>query len=118
MAMRTRAATATTAAPMAKTLSTIPIAGAEGMGRGMGAGRAGALGAGAAGRAAGPAGAAAAGTAGAGLPATGAAGAGVAAATAEGVGILMVGAAVGLGGKLIRTVSFLGCTLGDSEGFG
>src|ERR1700723_3917158 len=27
------------------------------------------------------------------------------------VGNLMVGAAVGLGGKLIRTVSFLGCTL-------
>src|SRR5262252_5924691 len=27
------------------------------------------------------------------------------------VGSLMVGAAVGLGGKLMRTVSFLGCTL-------
>ena len=27
------------------------------------------------------------------------------------VGSLMVGAAVGLGGKLIRTVSFFGCTL-------
>jgi hypothetical protein len=50
--------------------------------------------------------------------ATGAAGAGVAPATAEGAGILIVGAAVGLGGKLIRTVSFLGCTLADSEGFG
>ncbi len=50
--------------------------------------------------------------------ATGAAGAGVAAATAEGAGILIVGAAVGFGGKLIRTVSFLGCTLAASAGFG
>jgi hypothetical protein len=52
------------------------------------------------------------------------AGAGAAAATGAGagtgapveppggkVGSLMVGAAVGLGGKLMRTVSFLGCTL-------
>ncbi len=51
-------------------------------------------------------------------PAKGAAGAGVAAATAPGAGILIVGAAVGLGGKLIRTVSFLGCTFAASEGFG
>jgi hypothetical protein len=50
--------------------------------------------------------------------ATGAAGAGVAAATAAGEGILMVGAAVGFGGRLIRTVSFLGWTFADSEGFG
>jgi hypothetical protein len=42
----------------------------------------------------------------------------VAAATAEGDGIFMVGAAVGFGGKLIRTVSFFGCTLADSEGLG
>src|SRR6185436_16808864 len=43
--------------------------------------------------------------------AIGAAGAGVAVATVEGAGILMVGDAVGLGGKLMRTVSFFGCTL-------
>jgi hypothetical protein len=30
----------------------------------------------------------------------------------------MVGADVGLGGKLMRTVSFLGCTLLDSAGLG
>ena len=42
------------------------------------------------------------------VAATGAAGAGVAAATEAGAGILIVGAAVGLGGKLMRTVSFLG----------
>ncbi len=33
-------------------------------------------------------------------------------------GIFIVGAAVGFGGKLIRTVSFFGCTLADSAGFG
>ena len=49
--------------------------------------------------------------------AAGAAGAGVAAATAAGVGILIVGAAVGFGGKLIRTVSFFGWTFPDSDGF-
>ena len=52
------------------------------------------------------------------VDANGAAGAGVAAATAEGAGILMVGAAVGLGGRLIRTVSFLGCTFAASAGLG
>jgi hypothetical protein len=31
---------------------------------------------------------------------------------------LIVGAAVGFGGRLILTVSFFGCTLADSEGFG
>ena len=110
-----------TAATMARILSTIPIDGAAAIGRGTGAGRA-AGATGAAGRAA--AGAVDA-LAGAGAPAavpalaaTGAAGAGVAAATADGEGILMVGAAVGFGGKLIRTVSFFGCTLADSEGFG
>ena len=50
--------------------------------------------------------------------AAGAAGAGGAGAAAAGVGILIVGAAVGLGGKLIRTVSFFGCTLAASAGFG
>ena len=34
------------------------------------------------------------------------------------VGNLIVGEAVGLGGKLIRTVSFFGCTLTASAGFG
>jgi len=55
--------------------------------------------------------------AGAGAMATGAAAAAVGAAGA-GAGILIVGAAVGLGGKLIRTVSFFGCTLAASAGFG
>jgi hypothetical protein len=39
--------------------------------------------------------------------AAGAAAAGLAPATADGAGILTVGAAVGLGGRLMRTVSFL-----------
>jgi hypothetical protein len=50
---------------------------------------------------------------------------GAAALAAEGggvpganVGNLIVGAEVGFGGKLIRTVSFLGCTLAASAGFG
>jgi hypothetical protein len=51
-------------------------------------------------------------------PATGAPGAGAAPATAAGAGILMVGAAVGLGGRLIRTVSFFGCTFAASAGLG
>jgi hypothetical protein len=34
------------------------------------------------------------------------------------VGNLIVGAEVGLGGKLMRTVSFLGCTLAASGGLG
>jgi hypothetical protein len=37
---------------------------------------------------------------------------------ADGAGILILGAAVGLGGRLIRTVSFLGCTLAASAGLG
>src|SRR5438552_9068287 len=56
------------------------------------------------------------GGAGACAPATGAAAA--EGAAGAGAGILMVGAAVGLGGKLIRTVSFFGCTLAASVGFG
>src|SRR5437016_9183811 len=68
----------------------------------------------AAGRGAGVGGAGA--CAGAGAPAIGAAAAGGAAGA--GAGILIVGAAVGLGGKLIRTVSFFGCTLAASVGFG
>ena len=40
--------------------------------------------------------------------ATGAAAAGAAALMAAGDGILIVGAAVGFGGKLMRTVSFFG----------
>ena len=50
------------------------------------------------------------------MAATGAAAA--AGAAGAGAGILIVGAAVGLGGKLIRTVSFFGCTLAASVGFG
>jgi hypothetical protein len=94
------------------------------MGRGAGAG-AGAT-AGLAGAATREAGAAAEGTSGAGAPldATGAAGAAAPATAKLGaepgarVGSLMVGADVGLGGKLMRTVSFLGCTLLDSAGLG
>ncbi len=60
--------------------------------------------------------------AGGGLPAGGAGGAGEAAAlgavATAGVGILIVGAAVGFGGRLIRTVSFLGWTLAASAGLG
>jgi len=70
-----------------------------------------------------------AGVGGAGVGAWAAAGAaGAAGAAAEaaatvgavgaGAGILIVGAAVGFGGKLIRTVSFLGCTLAASVGLG
>ena len=61
------------------------------------------------------AGAGAGACAGAGAAATGTTAAGAADA---GAGILIVGAAVGLGGKLIRTVSFFGCTLAASIGFG
>src|SRR6266481_5630755 len=83
---------------------------------GGGAGRPVAVGA-AAGRGAGVGGAGAGACAGAGA---GAAATGAAADGAEGAGagILIVGAAVGLGGKLIRTVSFFGCTLAASVGFG
>src|SRR5436853_177535 len=58
-------------------------------------------------------GAAAAGGAAAAVGAAAAAG-----AAAAGAGILIVGAAVGFGGKLMRTVSFLGCTFAASAGFG
>jgi hypothetical protein len=60
-------------------------------------------------------------TAGAGVcPATGAAADVVGAATPEeeGVGRRTVGAAVGFGGKLMRTVSVLGCTLAASPALG
>ena len=39
-------------------------------------------------------------------------------AAEAGAGILIVGAAVGFGGRLIRTVSFLGCTFAASVGRG
>ena|SRR5437879_3289359 len=80
-----------------------PVAVGAAAGRGAGVGGAGA-------------GAGAGACAGAGAPAIGAAAAGGAAGA--GAGILIVGAAVGLGGKLIRTVSFFGCTLAASVGFG
>lgn len=101
---------------MARPLSAMLRDGAATIGRGAGAGR-GTDGAAAACRGAPAWGAGAAGAVLA-VAATGAAGAGVADATAAGDGILIVGAAVGLGGKLIRTVSFFGWTLADSEGFG
>src|SRR5437773_5821387 len=69
----------------------------------------------AAGRGAGVGGAGTRAGAGADAAATGAA---ADAAAGAGAGILIVGAAVGLGGKLIRTVSFFGCTLAASVGFG
>lgn len=53
------------------------------------------------------------------VPATGALAAGACAAGAdEGEGSFMVGAAVGLGGRLMRTVSFFGCTLEASTVLG
>lgn len=107
----------TTAVPMARIISTMPMEAEEGAAaRGAGEGL---TGAGAAagfctdavaeGAAAVPAGA------------TGAAAAGAAAAVlgaADGAGILMVGAEVGFGGRLIRTVSFLGWILAASAGLG
>ena len=110
---RTKTTTAITAAPMARALSRPPTPAVTGASRGAGAGL--------------PAGAAAAdrgagvGAAGAGAwVAAGATGAatGAADAVGAGAGILMVGAAVGFGGKLIRTVSFLGCTFAASAGLG
>src|SRR6266566_2937674 len=80
-----------------------------------GAGRPVAVGA-AAGRGAGVGGAGACAPAEAGATATGAAAA--EGAAGAGAGIFIVGAAVGLGGKLIRTVSFFGCTFAASVGFG
>lgn len=71
----------------------------------------------------GGAGAFAAGAAGAGAEAAGGAAAGGAALAAAGApagiaGNLMVGDAAGFGGREIRTVSFLGATLGASDGRG
>ena len=115
MKTRTKAKMQTSAAIMAKALSTTLSDAAAGTARETGAGREVTAGA----ATARPATAVPAGAAGAeAAPAIGAAGAGVAAATAAGDGILIVGAAVGLGGKLIRTVSFFGCTLADSDGLG
>lgn len=117
MNTRASAMTPTTAAATARILSAKLKVGDEGSGRGADAGREEIPEAATAGRPA-----AETDAAGGALveadAATGAAGAGVAAATAAGDGILMVGAAVGFGGRLMRTVSFFGCTLADSEGFG
>ena len=46
-----------------------------------------------------------------------AAGAALAPPAGAGAGIFTVGAAVGFGGRLIRTVSFFGCTLDASPAF-
>jgi hypothetical protein len=92
-------------------LSIMPTPAAARTGREAGAGRDGAEGA-AVGLGA------AEGADGAAEAATGAADAGVAAATAAGAGILIVGEAVGFGGRLMRTVSFFGCTFEASAGFG
>src|SRR5437762_5830678 len=102
------------AAARASALSNPLTAAMTGARRCGGAGRPVAVGA-AAGRGAGVGGAGACAGAEAGAAATGAAADGAAGA---GAGILIVGAAVGLGGKLIRTVSFFGCTLAASVGFG
>jgi len=126
MNTRTSANTPRTAAAIARPLSSIVMAGRvaapdrDTWGRG-------ALGAAALTGAAGTAGRTAAGgggaPAGAGAPDAGAAVGAAAEATAgvaatAGVGILIVGAAVGFGGRLIRTVSFLGWTLAPSAGLG
>ena len=101
----------TTAAAMARLVSNTPRPGRpaaiEGAGRGVEVARATAAGADAAGAAARGA------AVGAEVAAAGAAGAAAIGGAPEGppggkVGSLMVGAAEGLGGKLIRTVSFLG----------
>ena len=114
---RTSTRTAMRAAAKASALSNPLTPDKTGARRCGGAGRPVAVGA-AAGRGAGVGGtgAGACAEAGAGAPATGAAAA--AGAMGAGAGILIVGAAVGLGGKLIRTVSFFGCTLAASVGFG
>ncbi len=101
------------AAAMARPVSRPLTAGADGC-RGS-CGRAAPLGAGAErGAGVGAAAAAAGAAAGAAPGAETAAGRGA----AEGAGILIFGAAVGLGGRLIRTVSFLGCTFAASAGLG
>ncbi len=109
---RTASASATKAAASARPLSKPLTAGArEGI-----AGREGALGAerGAAATACEGAAWAETGAAAVGADGTGAA----AAAATAGAGILIVGAAVGFGGRLMRTVSFLGWTLAASAGLG
>ena len=106
--------------------SWLGAAGAAAPARGAGGTRGDAAGAAADGRGAGAwaaSGAAAAGgaaaSAGAGAPVTGGAAAAFTDAEgAAGFGILIVGAAVGFGGRLMRTVSFLGWTLALSDGFG
>src|SRR5207245_847772 len=102
------------AAPRASALSNPLTPAMTGARRCGGAGRPVAVGA-AAGRGAGVGGAGACVGAAADAAVTGAA---VAGAAGAGAGILIVGAAVGLGGKFIRTVSFFGCTLAASVGFG
>ena len=105
-----------TTAAMAKPVSrplTVEATAGRGARTGFGAAGAAALGAAAAAETAGAATGEATGTA-AGAEAAG----GGAALTAAGTGILIVGAAVGLGGRLIRTVSFLGWTFAASAGFG
>jgi len=116
--MQTSTATLMSAAATASPLSS-PLTDATAMdGRGMGAGRDGA--AAAVGRGAGVGGAGVGACAAPAGAATGALAIGAAAAGAAGAGagILIVGAAVGLGGKLIRTVSFFGCTFAASVGRG
>lgn len=121
MITRTSAIRVMTAAATAKPWSTPLIAAGRGAGLGAAPGWRGAAagaGRGAAGAAAAEGGGAAPGAwLGAGGPPAGPAGA-LAAAAAAGAGILMVGAAVGLGGKLMRTVSFLGWTFAGSAGWG
>jgi len=112
MNITTSAAKLATAAAMANPVSKPLTVGAEGW-RGIGVGRVAAPGA-AVGR--GGADVAVAAAAGAVAAAAGAAATGRGAA--DGAGILILGAAVGLGGRLIRTVSFLGCTLAASAGLG
>jgi hypothetical protein len=108
----------TTAAIKAKTWSSMPTeaaAGAAGANGAAAGATAAALGTAAIGAALGAAaGAEAAGAADVAAAAAGATGA----AWAPGAGSLIAGVAVGLGGKLIRTVSFLGCTLAGSDGLG
>src|SRR5687767_14152098 len=108
----------TTAAAMARTLSIVLTAAAAGAELRTIAGREAAGGTAATGRGA------AVGTGAAGALVTVTPAAGAAAETDEagaadaGAGILIVGAAVGFGGRLMRTVSFLGCTFAASAGLG
>lgn len=118
--MSTLASPATTArmARMASTLSSwdgAACAAEAADGRGAGGTR-GELAGAEGGRAAGAC--AVAGAAVAGAAEAGAAAADTAGVGAAGLGILIVGAAVGFGGRLMRTVSFLGCTFALSAGLG